>query len=1729
MPSTSTSNGQAANGANGNGHDEDLAIETRAELLRTLSVDIEHRHGESDQLHIGRGDSRDVVDGKETLRVGGSLTEESHARTVNAVRLETTITGKMHAHAIGDTTLVGGAVAETHHGPVALLAGMSDDLVAGGGLRISTPLDIWIASLMGIDEHIGTAIADAALVEASVAHFEREYGTGNHAAGLAVFNGQVYTTMATGFRPLWRVIKGVRDTSPGGGGGGGAPAAPPSGGGGAAAAGGGMLAGAGAAAARGAARGNVGEVLDIARHAENAVDIADTLDELADVGDVADMVARFDFEALADTELARTGDTLETLEELRTGVDELENARPLGSNSYTQGTLDFRELDEAGQLRYQAEFNEENWMELIGYTPPGSAASPEPPPSSAQEIADLNDGIAPLLRQNMKRKKFKKVDFTDVDSVRDAISQARYSIQVEVTRAEALKTAGLGDTADVVRWQAALDAFDARIDNWENSLRQLQNVALNPPTPPPAAAGPPPVWNFDDAFDALSAKSIDYRARVRWDGHIQLRQTQDALLDAARQNEALLRELMDPEDFRALTFMNAFNDPVNGAKRIRQALADLSTSVTDVSDLARVTEALESFDQFAEARMADGLQRAADADAVSWKSWPFEVDQSAFQQALRDEVTKLDESIQAIDDPAAQSQALMDASPTFNSYQNAIAEIDNGNNPLYQLDAEIRMSEFRLQSITNDPSLSDAKRAADIAAEQNQLNTLRAARTRISGLMSSHSLESADQILRRYQLAHGGSLIGAPGSPTTASNFQLDPFQVGRAGDLGDTDVSGAIQRFQEQLTADLFSNQVDAARVLNSADDELRQIGANFRPMLEAGLPPDEFARIDFDDFASIREGLETLANGARGDEALVARQALANYDRHIFNTIEAAMGAADDARGTAGNWQASQSELVAQALANKGLNYKEAADSDMAARYRILALATQSGSDPLQVLDDQIRRTQEWLATDNNPMVRVGDRVTMRPQSQRMRDQLATLIRMRAEVADLVSDIAPSAIVASGSDLVDVLSSAPVVAKTDAWDNLKQSVAATAEMENFKDSVGDSVRFVDGQGAAGSTAELLRADDLTSANGVITSADDAAPTTTPVRLDVDDAQPVVIDDASTVWAWPAPKTPLPDGIDKNSLGVTLRNSENAVVNPSSASDAADAVAARSAAFQMSLQRIDDGLDPIASLDESITLAKANGASDTQIQALEEVRRFVSETMSDEYIKGLDDDAWNVPRHLASPPPLQKGKKAKKGKSGKGIGTGPTIQLTDSTADMDFGPPRPLPERTPDDTIKIIDQNGEVVGEISHVAEPGRAAPPPPPPSTPGDGPGLLGGGFRSRWQRRRQRGARLQRAKRTRLRESGWRWRNPFNFRRNFGRRVTSLEHATDADVVVRLDAIEVEVDARPGTQTAADGADGVPRVELEPETGSPQAAADAVENDELQHVIEANEEGIYDNAYEPHVYDPISIPDEVEAAHYGEKRVHILNARNPDGYVNSEMFRVETIHRPVNDGFKPTPPVPDSGYKRIDTELDEVIDGKSTLGTRLDFFKTKKAQARARGRPKVMRAQNITVNADEWLAKRWAFIDDDGKIALCVSERTYQRIFGTFEGAGHPFDPNFRLDYTQSLEVTVVGSDGNVLPQSAWRVAEPKKPGSDQRTRLLAMIADHQKSYAPGGRQAKMQEAADAETAHRAFLMEMHHSDDWLNHPMPLPIGVAPQVEMVIDQSTGAGKFVRLPTPL
>ena len=126
----------------------------------------------SERIEAGRSQTNaDLVAGRDRVRVHGSLHEHTgHGLAEQAAHLHTTVDGTLDVHAASeDTVLLAGHMSDLWDGGAAIVAAMTDDTVAGGGIRVTTPLDLWVHGLMGVEERIGTCTADAVLME-----FERD-------------------------------------------------------------------------------------------------------------------------------------------------------------------------------------------------------------------------------------------------------------------------------------------------------------------------------------------------------------------------------------------------------------------------------------------------------------------------------------------------------------------------------------------------------------------------------------------------------------------------------------------------------------------------------------------------------------------------------------------------------------------------------------------------------------------------------------------------------------------------------------------------------------------------------------------------------------------------------------------------------------------------------------------------------------------------------------------------------------------------------------------------------------------------------------------------------------------------------------------------------------------------------------------------------------------------------------------------------------------------------------------------------------------------------------------------------------------------------------------------------------------------------------------------------------------------------------------------------------------
>ena len=202
--------------------DDAFALEMRSETIEQLAGGDALRRGESERIEAGRSATNaDLVAGRDRVRVQGTLHEHTgHGLAEQAAHLDTTVEGTLDVHAASeDTVLLAGHMRELWDGGAAIVAAMTDDTVAGGGIRVTTPLDLWVHGLMGVEERIGTCTADAVLLELGATHYEREYGPGVHAAGLAVYTGSLYQSSRSTFRALMRVSSGVRNLIAGGDGG----------------------------------------------------------------------------------------------------------------------------------------------------------------------------------------------------------------------------------------------------------------------------------------------------------------------------------------------------------------------------------------------------------------------------------------------------------------------------------------------------------------------------------------------------------------------------------------------------------------------------------------------------------------------------------------------------------------------------------------------------------------------------------------------------------------------------------------------------------------------------------------------------------------------------------------------------------------------------------------------------------------------------------------------------------------------------------------------------------------------------------------------------------------------------------------------------------------------------------------------------------------------------------------------------------------------------------------------------------------------------------------------------------------------------------------------------------------------------------------------------------------------------------------------------------------------
>ena len=395
------------------------ALEFRSESMLHYAARGARRTGELDHTEVGLSDdNRDVIAGRDQVEVDGMLDEHmGHGLVHVADEVELNVGGPLCTEArLEDNIIMAGVMTDEFAGGTLVAAAMSDDMVAGVGLRCTAPLDLWVHGAVAMEERPGTCAADVLLFELAGTLYEREYVSSVHGAAVMRHQGTVATTMKTGFRPLMKTALGVRNLIPGGGGGGGQasaspPSAPPPAPSGGEAAGAATLTAveSGGALGRGAAGGDdADEIINVVRTAESASEASQVQDlqHPASTADNLDDLARVDIEGEGYRRVgeiydqpAPAGGRIETEDDglhaigVRnepshashtpdtTGAHGLADSDP-GSASplSTERHVSFAEPDGASASAADAGSPPASGRPLADTTPPASSANPAPTP-----------------------------------------------------------------------------------------------------------------------------------------------------------------------------------------------------------------------------------------------------------------------------------------------------------------------------------------------------------------------------------------------------------------------------------------------------------------------------------------------------------------------------------------------------------------------------------------------------------------------------------------------------------------------------------------------------------------------------------------------------------------------------------------------------------------------------------------------------------------------------------------------------------------------------------------------------------------------------------------------------------------------------------------------------------------------------------------------------------------------------------------------------------------------------------------------------------------------------------------------------------------------------------------------------------------------------------------------------------------------------------------------------
>ena len=305
-------------------------LELRAEAINLIAGEKAEREGKSDRLEIGVESATDKVAGGEDLSVGRALIEKANTASTTGLVLNTTVHGHLNANYFTDNIMLTGAMSETYAGALVTVAGMSDVMAAGGGMRVVAGADIRLSGLTGMEEKLFTLMNDGIMIDVFANAFEREFGTAIHNAVTGIISSKVEVLTATTWRPMMKTLVGLRSKNKGSAAGGdesikSPPEAPPPPAGGEDVAAAGKLLSTGGKSVKRAASSPSGSIVNSLSTAGGLEEIATSADNGIAFGRTSDTASSLeDLQAVADDGVAAShaSDSANKLEDLQAVADE---------------------------------------------------------------------------------------------------------------------------------------------------------------------------------------------------------------------------------------------------------------------------------------------------------------------------------------------------------------------------------------------------------------------------------------------------------------------------------------------------------------------------------------------------------------------------------------------------------------------------------------------------------------------------------------------------------------------------------------------------------------------------------------------------------------------------------------------------------------------------------------------------------------------------------------------------------------------------------------------------------------------------------------------------------------------------------------------------------------------------------------------------------------------------------------------------------------------------------------------------------------------------------------------------------------------------------------------------------------------------------------------------------------------------------------------------------------